>query len=75
MLSKQEKDHKSRQLKRSEPAAAGTSSDNLIENMLIIDRDMDFVSTLVSQVNYEGLLDETFGIETCTCFEMKAFFC
>lgn len=29
----------------------------LIDNMLIIDRDVDYISTLLSQLNYEGLLD------------------
>ena len=33
----------------------------LIDNMLIIDRDVDYISALLSQLNYEGLLDETLG--------------
>lgn len=36
-------------------------NDVLIDNMLIIDRDVDYISTLLSQLNYEGLLDETLG--------------
>jgi hypothetical protein len=41
------------------------ANEHLIDNMLIVDRDIDFVATLISQLNYEGLLDETFGIEVC----------
>lgn len=36
-------------------------NDVLIDNMLIIDRDVDYISALLSQLNYEGLLDETLG--------------
>ena len=40
-------------------------NDVLIDNMLIIDRDVDYISTLLSQLNYEGLLDETLGKQFC----------
>lgn len=36
-------------------------TDVLIDNMLLIDRDVDYIATLLSQLNYEGLLDETLG--------------
>lgn len=48
-----------------ETSSAGANNESLIDNMLIVDRDIDFVATLISQLNYEGLLDETFGIEVC----------
>lgn len=34
-----------------------------ITDLLLIDRDVDVVSLLASQLTYEGILDETFGIE------------
>jgi hypothetical protein len=34
-----------------------------ITDLIAVDRDVDFVSLLLSQLNYEGVLDETFGIE------------
>lgn len=61
MLGRQEKEEKAAGLSR--PPSA--SDEMLIDNMLIVDRDLDYLSTLLSQLNYEGLLDETFGIETC----------
>lgn len=39
----------------------GEAGDVLIDNMLLIDRDVDYIATLLSQLNYEGLLDETLG--------------
>ncbi len=58
---------------RSEPfageysAAAGITSPGLmpstsIESIIIIDRDVDFASVLLTQLTYEGLIDEMFGI-------------
>lgn len=45
----------------------GESSTNRagIGNVIMIDRDVDYTSVLLSQLNYEGLLDETFGL-TCS---------
>lgn len=34
-----------------------------ITDLLLIDRDVDVVSLLASQLTYEGVLDEAFGIE------------
>lgn len=39
-----------------------TQEKSVISNLVIIDRNIDYVSALLSQLNYEGLLDETFGI-------------
>lgn len=47
-----------------DPASAGGKNepaDVLIDNMLLIDRDVDYIASLLSQLNYEGLLDETMG--------------
>ncbi|XP_064620988.1 vacuolar protein sorting-associated protein 33B-like [Lineus longissimus] len=37
---------------------------NEIGHVFLIDRDIDFVTPLLSQVTYEGLVDETFGIKS-----------
>lgn len=34
-----------------------------IDNLLIIDRNVDLLTPLLSQLTYEGLIDETFGIQ------------
>ncbi|KAJ8304877.1 hypothetical protein KUTeg_018460 [Tegillarca granosa] len=39
-------------------------SRNEIGSLFIIDRNVDFVTPLCSQLTYEGLLDETFGISS-----------
>lgn len=33
-----------------------------VENLIIIDRDVDFATVLMTQLTYEGLVDELFGI-------------
>lgn len=33
-----------------------------IDRLLILDRTIDFVSPLVTQLTYEGLIDEVYGI-------------
>lgn len=33
-----------------------------IDRLLILDRTIDFISPLVTQLTYEGLIDEVFGI-------------
>ena len=32
------------------------------ETMIILDRSLDFITPLCSQLTYEGLIDDTFGI-------------
>lgn len=32
------------------------------ETMIILDRNLDFITPLCSQLTYEGLIDDTFGI-------------
>lgn len=35
---------------------------SVVENVIIIDRQVDFPTTLLTQLTYEGLIDEVFGI-------------
>ncbi|XP_054712839.1 vacuolar protein sorting-associated protein 33B-like isoform X2 [Uloborus diversus] len=35
-----------------------------ISHLIILDRDIDYVSVLLSQLTYEGIIDETFGINS-----------
>ncbi|EPY18684.1 vacuolar protein sorting-like protein [Strigomonas culicis] len=40
-----------------------------IDTLLILDRSLDFVTPLLTQLTYEGLLDELYGINACeVCF-------
>lgn len=36
-----------------------------IENLIIIDREIDFVTPLLTQLTYEGLIDEIYSIQNC----------
>ncbi|AEO70302.1 6bc8f72e-9277-4da0-a9ba-172421a21c7a [Thermothielavioides terrestris] len=45
-----------------ETDGAGLGPSTTIENVIIIDREVDFVTPLLTQLTYEGLLDEVFGI-------------
>lgn len=36
-----------------------------IESLIIIDRETDFVTPLLTQLTYEGLIDEIYGINNC----------
>lgn len=40
----------------------GLTPSSLIENLIVIDRDVDFPTVLSTQLTYEGLIDEVFGI-------------
>ncbi|KAK4042548.1 Sec1-like protein [Parachaetomium inaequale] len=46
-----------------EAGKTGLSPSTTIENVIIIDREVDFVTPLLTQLTYEGLLDEVFGIQ------------
>lgn len=43
---------------------AGVSFDAEIDCLIMLDRSVDLVSPFCVQQNYEGQLDETFGIST-----------
>ncbi len=40
----------------------GLTPSALVENLIIVDREVDFPTILATQLTYEGLIDETFGI-------------
>jgi hypothetical protein len=42
---------------------AGLSPSTTIENVIVIDREVDFVTPLLTQLTYQGLLDEVFVIQ------------
>ncbi|KAF2972918.1 hypothetical protein GQX73_g556 [Xylaria multiplex] len=41
----------------------GLSPSNSVESVVIIDREVDFVTPLLTQLTYEGLIDEIWGIQ------------
>lgn len=47
----------------SEADKIGPSPSTTIESVIIIDREVDFVTPLLTQLTYEGLIDEVFGIQ------------
>ncbi|RYP65258.1 hypothetical protein DL769_006370 [Monosporascus sp. CRB-8-3] len=47
----------------SETTKAGLTPSNTSESVIIIDREVDFVTPLLTQLTYEGLIDEVFGIQ------------
>ncbi|KAI0187453.1 vacuolar protein sorting 33A-like protein [Xylaria flabelliformis] len=42
---------------------AGLAPSNFLESVVIIDREVDFVTPLLTQLTYEGLIDEVWGIQ------------
>lgn len=47
----------------SEGTRSGLTPSNTIESVIIIDREVDFVTPLLTQLTYEGLIDEVWGIQ------------
>ncbi|ROT37463.1 vacuolar protein sorting-associated protein 33A [Sodiomyces alkalinus F11] len=45
--------------------SGGLSPSTTIESAIIIEREVDFVTPLLTQLTYEGLIDEVFGIQNC----------
>jgi vacuolar protein sorting-associated protein 33A len=43
-------------------ASFGLTPSAVVENLILIDREVDFPSALATQLTYEGLLDEVFGV-------------
>ena len=43
-------------------SAFGMTPSSVVDNLIIIDREADFPTALLTQLTYEGLIDETFGI-------------
>jgi vacuolar protein sorting-associated protein 33A len=50
--------------------ASGSKTDftpsDTIDSLIIIDRQVDLISPLLTQLTYEGLVDEIIGIKNCT---------
>jgi vacuolar protein sorting-associated protein 33A len=46
-----------------EAAKTGQAPSNSTESVVIIDREVDMVTPLLTQLTYEGLIDEVFGIQ------------
>ena len=42
-----------------------------IDSLLILDRNVDLLSPLLSQLTYEGLIDEIFGINNSKMFVVE----
>ncbi len=49
--------------KRRELADVESQITPVIDNLLLIDRSVDLITPLLTQLTYEGLIDEVFGIE------------
>lgn len=41
----------------------GVGQSQSIESLIIIDREVDFITPLLTQLTYEGLIDEKYGIK------------
>ena len=49
--------------KRREMADVESHITPLIDNLLLIDRNVDLITPLLTQLTYEGLIDDNFHIE------------
>jgi hypothetical protein len=66
-------------MRTEEDAADGSSPfaltpSSVLGELIIIDRDVDFVTPLMTQLTYEGLIDETIGIHNCE-FVLSLYCC
>ena len=41
-----------------------------IDGMIVLDRRVDMITPLLTQLTYEGLIDEVMGIKSCTSFPL-----
>ena len=46
----------------------------LVDCLLLIDRNVDLITPLLTQLTYEGLIDENFKIENSKIVYLSAFF-
>ncbi|KAK6005686.1 hypothetical protein QM012_007328 [Aureobasidium pullulans] len=44
------------------PSTFGLTPSAVVDNVIIIDREVDFFTPLMTQLTYEGLIDEVFGV-------------
>jgi hypothetical protein len=52
----------------SRTALYGVGQSQSIESLIIIDREVDFITPLLTQLTYEGLIDERYGIKNSISF-------
>ena len=52
-------------LTRQTPKAANGSSSPKIDSLIVLDRRVDMITPLLTQLTYEGLVDELIGIKNC----------
>lgn len=52
-----------KRLNREEEDSKTSTQSSTIEHLLLLDRSVDLLSPLVTQLTYEGLIDEIFGIK------------
>ena len=45
-----------------------------VDNLIILDRSVDFLTPLMTQLTYEGLIDENFGIKYSIHLNLKNFY-
>ena len=55
------------ELERTAPNKAGTQQAAVpaIDTLILLDRTVDLVTPLSTQLTYEGLIDEIYGIQCC----------
>lgn len=56
---------------RKEMGEEEIGSNSEIDQIILIDRDVDVVTPLSTQLTYEGLVDENFGINNSKFFRKK----
>ena len=57
-----------RQLKQQEGASSSDkllTPSNRLDALVVLDRRVDMITPLLTQLTYEGLIDETLGIKNC----------
>jgi hypothetical protein len=65
-------------LTRQTPKAANVSSSypllsSKIDSLIVLDRRVDMITPLLTQLTYEGLVDELIGIKNCKFFRGGSF--
>lgn len=49
------------------------SSSQSYDHLILVDRDIDYYTLLLSPLNYIGLLDETFSVKCCKSSSSSVF--
>jgi len=53
--------------------AALLEADNHIDSLIVLDRKVDMITPLLTQLTYEGLIDELIGIKNCEPIQKSPF--